>query len=81
MRRAEPSASPVSLPSPGSRVPLKEAAAPVASPVAMEPLEGAMRAGGLTLAETVGVAFNPILDRWSLGSDLDVNYLAVATKA
>lgn len=44
-------------------------------------LEGAMRAGGLTLAETVGVAFNPILDRWSLGSDLDVNYLAVATKA
>lgn len=44
-------------------------------------LEAAMRASGLTLTETVGVAFNPILDRWSLGSDLDVNYLAVATKA
>src|SRR6185436_3329185 len=44
-------------------------------------LEAAMRASGLTLGETAGVAFNPILDRWSLGSDLDVNYLAVATKA
>lgn len=43
-------------------------------------LEAAMRASGLTLTETIGVAFNPILDRWSLGSDLDVNYLAVATK-
>ncbi len=43
-------------------------------------LEAAMRASGLALAETAGVAFNPILDRWSLGSDLDVNYLAVATK-
>ena len=43
-------------------------------------LEAAMRASGLTLTETAGVTFNPILDRWSLGSDLDVNYLAVATK-
>ena len=43
-------------------------------------LEAAMRASGLTLRETAGVTFNPILDRWSLGSDLDVNYLAVATK-
>ncbi len=33
------------------------------------------------LTETAGVGYNPILDRWSLGSDLDVNYLAVATKA
>ena len=44
-------------------------------------LEAAMRASALTLAETVGVSYNPLLDRWSLGSDLDVNYLAVATKA
>lgn len=44
-------------------------------------LEAAMRASGLTLAETTGVSYNPLLDRWSLGSDLDVNYLAVATKA
>lgn len=43
-------------------------------------LEAAMRAAGLGLKETAGVAFNPILDRWSLGSDLDVNYLAVATR-
>jgi 2-polyprenyl-6-hydroxyphenyl methylase / 3-demethylubiquinone-9 3-methyltransferase len=43
-------------------------------------LEAAMRASGLALTETAGVTFNPILDRWSLGSDLDVNYLAVATK-
>lgn len=44
-------------------------------------LEAAMRASALTLAEIVGVSYNPLLDRWSLGSDLDVNYLAVATKA
>ncbi|MSP50511.1 MAG: bifunctional 2-polyprenyl-6-hydroxyphenol methylase/3-demethylubiquinol 3-O-methyltransferase UbiG [Alphaproteobacteria bacterium] len=44
-------------------------------------LEAAMRSSGLALTETVGVAYNPVLDRWSLGSDLDVNYLAVATKA
>jgi len=44
-------------------------------------LEAAMRSSGLALAETVGVSYNPLLDRWSLGSDLDVNYLAVATKA
>ena len=44
-------------------------------------LEAAMRASALTLAETVGVSYNPLLDRWSLGPDLDVNYLAVATKA
>ncbi len=43
-------------------------------------LEAAMRASGLALTEAAGVAFNPVLDRWSLGSDLDVNYLAVATK-
>lgn len=43
-------------------------------------LEAAMRASGLTLSDTTGVSFNPILDRWSLGGDLDVNYLAVATK-
>ena len=44
-------------------------------------LEAAMRASALTLDENVGVSYNPLLDRWSLGSDLDVNYLAVATKA
>jgi 2-polyprenyl-6-hydroxyphenyl methylase/3-demethylubiquinone-9 3-methyltransferase len=43
-------------------------------------LEAAMRSSGLSLSETSGVAYNPLLDRWSLGSDLDVNYLAVATK-
>jgi len=43
-------------------------------------LEAAMRASGLTLSDTTGVSFNPILDRWSLGGDLDVNYLAVATR-
>ncbi len=43
-------------------------------------LEAAIRASGLSLAETTGVSYNPLLDRWSLGSDLDVNYLAVAKK-
>jgi 2-polyprenyl-6-hydroxyphenyl methylase/3-demethylubiquinone-9 3-methyltransferase len=44
-------------------------------------LEAALRASGLVLAETSGVSYNPILDRWSLATDLDVNYLAVATKS
>jgi 2-polyprenyl-6-hydroxyphenyl methylase/3-demethylubiquinone-9 3-methyltransferase len=44
-------------------------------------LEAAMRASNLSLIETTGVSYNPLLDRWSLGSDLDVNYLAVATRS
>ena len=44
-------------------------------------LEAGFRAAGLVLAETSGVSYNPLLDRWSLGGDLDVNYIAVATKA
>lgn len=43
-------------------------------------LERAMRCTGLRLAELAGVTYNPLLDRWVLGADLDVNYLAVATR-
>jgi 2-polyprenyl-3-methyl-5-hydroxy-6-metoxy-1,4-benzoquinol methylase len=28
-----------------------------------------------------GVAYNPILDVWKLGRDLDVNYMAFAVRA
>jgi len=44
-------------------------------------LEAAFRDAGLALSDITGVSYNPLLDRWSLGTDLDVNYLAVATKA
>jgi 2-polyprenyl-6-hydroxyphenyl methylase / 3-demethylubiquinone-9 3-methyltransferase len=44
-------------------------------------LERAMRAAGLRLGELAGVSYNPLLDRWMMGADLDVNYLAVATRA
>ena len=27
-----------------------------------------------------GVSYNPLLDRWSLSGDKDVNYMALATK-
>jgi 2-polyprenyl-6-hydroxyphenyl methylase/3-demethylubiquinone-9 3-methyltransferase len=27
-----------------------------------------------------GVAYNPLADRWSIGSDTDVNYMMTATR-
>ncbi|MEX2202247.1 MAG: bifunctional 2-polyprenyl-6-hydroxyphenol methylase/3-demethylubiquinol 3-O-methyltransferase UbiG, partial [Dongiaceae bacterium] len=32
---------------------------------------------GATIAELAGVSFNPLADRWRIGSDLGVNYMAV----
>jgi 2-polyprenyl-6-hydroxyphenyl methylase/3-demethylubiquinone-9 3-methyltransferase len=43
-----------------------------------------MRAGlaeaGLTLVEETGVTYNPLRDKWSLGSDMGVNYMMLATR-
>jgi 2-polyprenyl-6-hydroxyphenyl methylase/3-demethylubiquinone-9 3-methyltransferase len=39
-----------------------------------------LRGGGLKVIETTGVSYDPIRQRWSLGSDLGVNYMMVAIK-
>ena len=43
-------------------------------------LEAALHASGLTLLETTGVFFNPILDKWDKSRDTDVNYMMLATR-
>jgi 2-polyprenyl-6-hydroxyphenyl methylase/3-demethylubiquinone-9 3-methyltransferase len=40
-------------------------------------LAAALRPHGLRIAELAGVSYNPLADRWSLGRDIGVNYLAV----
>lgn len=40
-------------------------------------LAAALRPHGLGIAELAGVSYNPLTGRWSLGRDLDVNYLAM----
>jgi 2-polyprenyl-6-hydroxyphenyl methylase/3-demethylubiquinone-9 3-methyltransferase len=46
-----------------------------------EELKAALRGAGLTLADTTGMVYDPLADRWSLSRDTDVNYFATATKA
>jgi 2-polyprenyl-6-hydroxyphenyl methylase / 3-demethylubiquinone-9 3-methyltransferase len=36
---------------------------------------------GITLDEPVGVAYNPLMDSWSLGRDTGINYMVVARRA
>ena len=36
--------------------------------------------GGVKVTETTGVLYNPLSDRWTLGRDLAVNYMAFAIK-
>jgi 2-polyprenyl-6-hydroxyphenyl methylase/3-demethylubiquinone-9 3-methyltransferase len=43
-------------------------------------LERWLRAGGLRLRELTGMHFNPLLQRYSLGPGVDVNYLAWAER-
>lgn len=35
---------------------------------------------GIEVVEETGVAYNPLTDRWSLSTDMGVNYMMVATK-
>ncbi len=45
-------------------------------------LAGALRRAGLSVEELVGLVYNPLKDRWQLApNDLDVNYMAVATRS
>lgn len=46
--------------------------------VTPEELERHLAAAGLTVGERAGVVYNPFSDRWSLSSDVDVNYMMVA---
>ena len=32
----------------------------------------------LTITEQAGVVYNPLADKWSISSDMDVNYMVVA---
>jgi 2-polyprenyl-6-hydroxyphenyl methylase/3-demethylubiquinone-9 3-methyltransferase len=43
-------------------------------------LGAACRAAGLDLKELTGLHFNPLLDRYSLGGNVDVNYFAYTRK-
>lgn len=43
-------------------------------------MKAGLAASGLTLEELVGVGYNPLTDRWSLGKDTDVNYMMLASK-
>ena len=43
-------------------------------------IRAALREGGMTLGEPVGVTYNPLTDQFSLGADTSVNYMAVAEK-
>jgi 2-polyprenyl-6-hydroxyphenyl methylase/3-demethylubiquinone-9 3-methyltransferase len=44
-------------------------------------LEIALELGGLQVIDETGVIYNPLADRWRLGSDMDVNYMVTAERA
>ena len=44
-------------------------------------LAAGLRRAGLELGDLSGIVYNPLNDKWTLGRDLDVNYLGVAVKA
>ena len=44
-------------------------------------LERQLAAAGLAIREVRGLIYNPLSDRWTLGDDTDVNYMAAATRA
>jgi 2-polyprenyl-6-hydroxyphenyl methylase/3-demethylubiquinone-9 3-methyltransferase len=46
--------------------------------VTPDELARALEAAGLSMSEATGVVYHPIEDRWRLGSDTDVNYMATA---
>lgn len=46
-----------------------------------EELSAALSSAGMTIAETVGVFFNPLADRWERSRDTSVNYMVLAEKA
>lgn len=43
-------------------------------------LSAALRAGGMTPDDAIGVSYNPLNDQWSLSADPSVNYMMIARK-
>jgi|TARA_B100000614_G_scaffold222210_1_gene209883 2-polyprenyl-6-hydroxyphenyl methylase/3-demethylubiquinone-9 3-methyltransferase len=43
-------------------------------------MEAGIAGAGLRLKELTGVSYNPLADKWSLGRDTDVNYMALAER-
>lgn len=43
-------------------------------------MESGIAGAGLALKELTGVTYNPLTDKWSLGRDTDVNYMALAER-
>jgi len=43
-------------------------------------LAAAIRGAGLDVRSLAGLVYDPLADRWSIGTSLDVNYLMVATR-
>jgi 2-polyprenyl-6-hydroxyphenyl methylase/3-demethylubiquinone-9 3-methyltransferase len=43
-------------------------------------IRAAFAAGGLALLDETGVSYNPLTDRWRLSSDMDVNFMILATR-
>lgn len=48
--------------------------------VTPQELESAIERNGLRVIAERGVIYNPLADRWQLSSDMDVNYMLVATR-
>ncbi|VAW13132.1 3-demethylubiquinol 3-O-methyltransferase @ 2-polyprenyl-6-hydroxyphenyl methylase [hydrothermal vent metagenome] len=49
--------------------------------VTPEEIKSALKPAGLTVIDETGITFNPLTDRWSLATDMDVNYMMTAQKA
>ncbi|WP_068310507.1 bifunctional 2-polyprenyl-6-hydroxyphenol methylase/3-demethylubiquinol 3-O-methyltransferase UbiG [Polycladidibacter hongkongensis] len=45
-----------------------------------EEIEEPLKGHGLNVYERCGVSYNPLFDRWSRSTDLDVNYMLIAQK-
>ncbi len=48
--------------------------------VTPDELKRGLTGAGLDVAELTGVSYNPLLDNWSLSSDIAVNYMVLAEK-
>ena len=46
-----------------------------------EELDAALCGAGLATADTTGMVYDPLADRWSLSADTDVNYFTTAIRA
>lgn len=46
-----------------------------------EEIEGPLAKSGMQVIEMKGVFFNPLQNQWHLSSDIDVNYMALASRA